>query len=199
MRISKEKAAANRDEVVVAAARLFRARGLDGVGVDAVAEAAGLTHGAVYSHFKSKNALAAQAVRQALHQSMREWLSLTEGPSATDAFEKLLKTYVSRSHRDHPEAGCSVAAIGADANRGDDDLREVFRDGVTQFIEVLAAVSPDATEVDRRRTAILRAAAMVGALVMSRAAAADKALSDEILAVVRRRLIDVGVGGPLAG
>ena len=104
MRISKEKAAENREKVVAAAAKLFRERGLEGVGVDALAEAAGLTHGAVYSHFKSKDELAAEAVRQALHQSMGEWLALTEGLAGAEAFEKLLKVYVSRSHRDHPAA-----------------------------------------------------------------------------------------------
>ncbi len=88
MRISKEKAVENRGKVVTAAARLLRERGLDGVGIDAVADAAGLTHGAVYSHFKSKNELAAEAVRQALHQSMDEWLALTRGLAGADALRK---------------------------------------------------------------------------------------------------------------
>ncbi len=189
MRISKEKAAENREKVVAAAAKLFRERGLEGVGVDTLAEAAGLTHGAVYSHFKSKDELAAEAVRQALHQSMQEWLALTEGLGGVEAFEKLLKVYVSRSHRDHPAAGCSIAAIGSDAPRGADELRDVFRGGVAQLIDILTSVSDGATAADRRRTAIARAAAMMGAVVMSRAAASDRALSDEILKSVRTELL----------
>lgn len=193
MRIPKEKAAENRGKVIAAAARLFRAGGLEGVGIDAVADAAGLTHGAVYSHFRSKNELAAEAVRQALHQSMDEWLALTKGFAGADAFEKLLKVYISRAHRDHPEAGCSVAAIGGDAPRAGDDLRDVFRDGVTQFIDILTTVSDGATAAQARRTAIARAAAMVGALVMARAASADRGLSDEILKSVRTELLVSGV------
>lgn len=189
MRITRQKAAENREKVVAAAATLFRERGLEGVGVDAVAEAAGLTHGAVYSHFKSKNELAAEAVRQALHQSMDEWLALTTGLAGADAFEKLLKVYVSRTHRDHPEAGCSIAAIGGSAPRADDDLRDVFHEGVTQFIGILTSVSGGATAADTRRIAIARAAAMVGALVMARAASADRGLSDEILKSVRAELL----------
>lgn len=189
MRISKEKAVENRAKVVAAAARLFRERGLDGVGVDAVADAAGLTHGAVYSHFKSKNELAAEAVRQALHQSMGEWLALTKGFAGAEAFAKLLRVYVSRAHRDHPEAGCSVAAIGGDAHRGGDELRDVFHDGVTQLIDVLTTVSDGESAADRRSTAIARAAAMIGALVMSRATSADGRLSDEILKSVRAELV----------
>lgn len=189
MRISKEKAVENRGKVVTAAARLLRERGLDGVGIDAVADAAGLTHGAVYSHFKSKNELAAEAVRQALHQSMDEWLALTRGLAGADAFEKLLKVYVSRAHRDHPEAGCSVAAIGGGAPRVGDELRDVFQDGTRQFIDVLTSVSGGETAAERRRKAIARAAAMVGALVMSRAASGDPGLSDEILKSVRAELL----------
>ena len=189
MRITRQKAAANREKVVAAAATLFRERGLEGVGVDALAEAAGLTHGAVYSHFKSKNELAAEAVRQALHESMDGWLAATKGLSGAEAFERLLKVYVSRAHRDHPEAGCSLAAIGGDANRGGDELRDVFHEGVTQFIEVLTSVSDGAAAADRRRAAIARGAAMLGALVMSRAVSADRSLSDEILKSVRTELL----------
>jgi TetR/AcrR family transcriptional repressor of nem operon len=189
MRISKEKAAENRARVMAAAGKLFRERGLEGVGVDALAEEAGLTHGAVYSHFKSKDALAAEALRQALHQSMGEWLAATKGLEGASGFEKLLKIYVSRSHRDHPELGCSVAAIGADAPRAGGELRDVFTEGVSQFIDVLSAVSDGDTAAERRRTAIARAAAMIGALEMSRAAASDGALSDEILKSVRAELL----------
>lgn len=189
MRISKEKAAENRERVVAGAAKLFRERGLDGVGIDAVAAEAGLTHGAVYSHFKSKDELAAAALRAALAQSMTEWLALTKGLAGDDAFEKLMKVYVSRSHRDHPEAGCSVAAIGNDAPRAVDALRDVFHGGVAQFIDVLTSVTAGDTSADRRRAAIARGAAMVGALVMSRAASADRSLSDEILKSVRSELL----------
>ena len=189
MRITKEKAAENRGRVVAAAATLLRERGLAGVGVDALADAAGLTHGAVYSHFKSKDELAAEAIREALRQSMNEWLSLTHDLEGDEAFAKLLRAYVSRSHRDRPEAGCSIAAIGPDAARGSDDLRDVFAEGVGEFIDVLTSVSSGKTVAEQRRTAIARAAAMAGAVIMARAAAADPALSDEILKSVRAELL----------
>ena len=89
MRITREKAAENREKVVAAAARLFRERGLEGVGIDAVAAEAGLTHGAIYSHFASKDELAAAAIAQAMEQSMGEWLDLTKGLAAEPAFERL--------------------------------------------------------------------------------------------------------------
>lgn len=192
MRISREKALENREKVVAAAAKLFRERGLAGVGIDALAEAAGLTHGAVYSHFGSKDELAAEAVRAALHQSMTDWLALTRGLSRAEALERLLKSYVSRSHRDHPESGCSVAALGGEANRSADELRDTLADGVARFIDIMSAVSDGATAAQRRRKAIVDGAAMVGAIVMARASSSDRSLSDEILKSVRAGLVGVG-------
>jgi TetR/AcrR family transcriptional repressor of nem operon len=189
MRITKAKAAENRGKVIAAAATLLRERGLGGVGVDALADAAGLTHGAVYSHFKSKDELAAEAIREALRQSMNEWFALTRGLEGDEAFAKLLRAYVSRSHRDSPEAGCCIAAVGTDAARASDDLRDVFAEGVGEFIDVLASVSAGATAAEKRRKAIARAAAMAGAVVMARAASADPAFSDEILKSVRAELL----------
>jgi TetR/AcrR family transcriptional regulator, transcriptional repressor for nem operon len=57
MRVSKQAAAENRRQILTAAARLFREHGIDGVGVDAITEAAGLTHGTFYSQFESKPAV----------------------------------------------------------------------------------------------------------------------------------------------
>jgi TetR/AcrR family transcriptional repressor of nem operon len=188
MRVSKAKAEANRERVVEAAATLLRANGLDGVGVAALAEAAGLTHGAVYSHFASKDALAAAAVDAAMRQSLADWQALTDGLAGDDAFVKLLKVYVSRSHRDRPERGCAIAALGAQAGRGGEPLQEAFAQGVRDLVDVVAQVSPGDTATARREAATLRVAAMIGAVVMARASASDSRLSEDILRIVRRRL-----------
>ena len=65
MRVSKEKAAENRNDILTAAARLFREQGISATGVDAIPKEARLTHGAVYSQFGSKEAIAAEAIRLA--------------------------------------------------------------------------------------------------------------------------------------
>ena len=69
MRVSKQAAAENRRRILTAAARLFREHGIDGAGVDAITEAAGLTHGAFYSQFESKEAVVAEALRLVLDES----------------------------------------------------------------------------------------------------------------------------------
>ena len=66
MRVSKEKAAQNRQQILSTAARLFRENGIHATGVDSISRSAGVTHGAFYSQFESKEALAAEAIRLAL-------------------------------------------------------------------------------------------------------------------------------------
>ena len=184
MRITREKAAENREQVIAAAAKLFRERGLQGVGIDAVAAEAGLTHGAIYRHFKSKDELAAAAIAHAMAGSMSEWLALTRGLAPQAAFERLVRAYVSRAHRNAPEEGCAIAALGGAAPRDGGPLQDVFKDGVERLIGVVASVD----SAGARERAIANAATMVGAIVMARATMSEPALSDEILAVVRRRL-----------
>ena len=70
MRVSRKKAAENRDRIVETASRMFREGGFECVGVDAIMKRAGLTHGGFYGHFGSKDDLAAEAVTRALERGV---------------------------------------------------------------------------------------------------------------------------------
>ena len=63
MKVSREQAAANRERILDVATRLFRERGLDGIGVADLMREAGLTHGGFYGHFASKEDLIAGGVQ----------------------------------------------------------------------------------------------------------------------------------------
>src|SRR5260370_41122911 len=85
MRVSRDKAAENRERIVDTASRLFRDKGFDGVGLDAIMKGAGLTHGGFYGHFASKDDLAADAVTRALDRSMEKQRGFTDlGDLASD-------------------------------------------------------------------------------------------------------------------
>src|SRR2546427_7335709 len=60
MRVSRSQAAENRQTVINVASRLFRERGFDGIGLKDLMKGAGLTQGAFYKQFASKDDLAAQ-------------------------------------------------------------------------------------------------------------------------------------------
>lgn len=163
MRVSKEKAAAHRGAIVTAAGRLFRRRGFAGVAVAEITREAGLTHGGFYGHFASKEALAAEAIAAAF----------AEGLARLDAAPDLptyLRGYLSRSHRDHPEDGCVMAALSADVGRCGDAAEAAWAEGVEAFVDRLTrrlrATSRDEEAARRRATAVL--SMMVGGLALAR-------------------------------
>src|SRR5215218_6453005 len=107
MRVSKQQAAENRERILNAASRLLRERGISGVGVDALTEAAGMTHGSLYSQFGSKERLVEEAVADAIAAKGQE---LREASTLSD----YVSEYLSAAHRDEPGNGCPVAALGCE-------------------------------------------------------------------------------------
>src|SRR5213593_1685273 len=105
MRVSKERAAQNRERILTAAARLFRENGIRATGVDSISRGAGLTHGAFYSQFESKEALAAEAIRLALSRWRRVWRRAAERKRRSEAFRSIVAGYLSAAHRDSPGRG----------------------------------------------------------------------------------------------
>lgn len=185
MRVSREQAAKNREHVVDTAARLFRERGYDGIGVADLMKEAGLTHGGFYGNFASKEQLMAEACARAFDSAAERWTRLTARDGA-GALAGIADAYLSRAHVEHPGAGCAVAALGADASRLAPPVRAAMTDGIKTQIDLMAALHAGATQ-DARAGAIADYAAMIGALVLARATD-DAALSEEILQTVRSRL-----------
>jgi len=186
VRVSKEKAAENRARILTEAARLFRERGLSGVGVDALTEAAGLTHGSLYSQFGSKEKLAAEAVAQALAQGA---MTRLEEPVGTpeQALARMVARYLSPRHRDAPGQGCILAALSCEMPRQGEMLRRVFTEGLRSRMEAIAALLPGRRRPPPEDQALAFLATMVGALILARAVD-DPALSDRILAASAKEL-----------
>lgn len=191
MKVSKAQAAENREGIVDAAARLYREKGLDGVGVAEITRDAGLTHGGLYRHFESKDALAREACLRAFEWTITP-LDGLESAEANGApatrLRALVHGYLSAAHRDHPGEGCPAAALAADAARAGPEMSEVFAQGVERNIQRFMSVLQGDDAAKRNQT-IVTLSSMVGALVLARATAAgNPALSEEILATMREQL-----------
>jgi TetR/AcrR family transcriptional repressor of nem operon len=186
MKVSREQAAENRQRIVEVAARLFRERGFDGVGVADLMKTAGLTHGGFYGHFRSKEALMAEACEQAISTTGRHWKA-TLAASESPALEALAEGYLSTNHRDNPGNGCVIAALANDAARQAPPVRQVYTRSVKRFIDTLSQALPGRAEADRRQQAVAACASMVGALILARAID-DDALSQEFLDAVAAQL-----------
>jgi len=177
MRVTREKMAENRERIVAAAARLFREKGFDGVGVDAIMQGVGLTHGGFYRHFRSKGDLAAEAVAYGLATSAERQAALT-------TLDDLVATYLSPAHRDNRGGGCLMAALGGDVARQGGAVRGKLTAHVRGQLDRLAGWLGGRNAAARRERAIATLAGLVGAMVLARAVD-DAALSDEILAAAR--------------
>ena len=181
MRVSREQAAKNREHVVDTAARLFRERGYDGIGVADLMKEAGLTHGGFYGNFASKEQLMAEACARAFGSAAERWATMV-ARDGDGAMASIADAYLSKLHVEHPGAGCAVAALGADAARLAPPVRAAMTQGGASQIDLMSSLQGGA-----RAKAIADYAAMVGALVLARAVD-DADLSDEILKTVRASL-----------
>ncbi|HEY1722106.1 MAG TPA: TetR/AcrR family transcriptional regulator [Magnetospirillaceae bacterium] len=180
MRVSKEKAAANREKILNEAARLFRERGLAGIGVDELTEAAGLSYGSLYSHFGSKDGLMAEAVKQA---SANFATKMRDKPSMA----AYVAQYLSADHRDDPGGGCSVATLASDMPRQSKAVRraftENFRGAVTRIGARMKAGKRSVSDDD----VLAAVSTLVGAIIIARGVD-DADLSDRVLAAAKARL-----------
>lgn len=191
-RITQAQKELNREKIVRAASEGFKRRGVDGVGIQDLMHAAGMTNGGFYNHFASKEDLALEVYRQGFAESLAVVSELREASPAAPqvALQAMIDTYVTPAHRDHPEMGCPSAALPVDAGRHGVDPQTAYRDGLEGYFQnitdLLLQRASDAgarlTSVDAREQAVAMFSQMVGALVVSRAVAeVDLSLSDEIL------------------
>src|SRR5271156_159956 len=190
MRVSRQKAAANRERIIDAAGSLFRQKGFDGIGLADIMKAAGLTHGGFYGHFASKHDLVAQASGRAMARAAANWGKITAA-APKDPYPALLKHYLSPRHRDDPGHGCAFAALSGDAARCGKPVRAAFSHGLGPLIDVVAKAVPGRSKAVRRRKAVAAVAELVGALILARAV--DFAsLSNKSLAAPRHELLAAG-------
>jgi TetR/AcrR family transcriptional repressor of nem operon len=190
MRISKEKAAENRAALVKAASKLFRERGIDGVGVAEISKEAGLTHGALYAHFKSKGELALAALAFGFEQSHARMA--TQDAGGTPELSTYLDACLSLAGRDDYAGGCPMAASASEIGRHDTALSHHYAEG---YMGIVRAFERHITQQEPGGDALARAmvavAALIGGLAVARGAAkGNPAVSEQVLKATRE-MIDV--------
>jgi TetR/AcrR family transcriptional repressor of nem operon len=167
MRVSRTQAAENRQTVINAASRLFRKHGFDGIGLKDLMEGAGLTQGAFYKQFASKEDLAAQASRRALESASRRWSAAAEA-NPKDPLGAVIAFYLSPEHREERMDGCPIVALGSDAARESSDVKASFEAGIKAHLEVLGRMVAEMNGNAPKSKAMAILSTMVGALTLSR-------------------------------
>src|SRR5689334_571664 len=136
MHYSKGHKQATRQRVVEAAGRRFKQDGIDGAGVATVMADAGLTNGAFYAHFKSKEDLIANVLADQL-RAQRE--SFEAQPSNRAGIEAFIRAYLSPEHRDECADGCPSAALLDEIARRPAATRQVFSDELMGIVDDIAS------------------------------------------------------------
>jgi TetR/AcrR family transcriptional repressor of nem operon len=174
---AREHKQATRRRIIKAAGRRFKRDGIDGSGVATLMSDAGLTNGAFYAHFTSKEDLVAAAVGDQVRTQSKGIDALPPGRAGV---EQIVRAYLSPEHRDSPEDGCPSAALLDEIGRSTDATKQAYTDGVLAFIDDIAARLAPHDPPSARARALSVYALLVGTLQLSRALA-DRQLADEVL------------------
>ena len=183
MGYSKSDKAETHTRIVSVAAKRFRERGLEGIGVADVMKEAGVTVGGFYKHFGSRDELVVEALATAF-KDLDVWEEHTKDMA------QLLQNYLAEAHRDAPETGCAMGALLGDMTRGSKSARALYTERVKRSLAFTSALLPSGPRSDKRGRALLILSALLGAINLSRAVS-DPDLSREILHGVRDQLISL--------
>jgi TetR/AcrR family transcriptional regulator, transcriptional repressor for nem operon len=177
VRYAKEHKQETKQRIIETAGRRFKRDGIDGSGVATLMADAGLTNGAFYAHFASKEELVATAVADQLREQRESLSAVAPGRAG---IEQYVRAYLSAGHRDNLADGCPSAALLDEIGRSPDATKRAYTDGLLAVIDDIAArMDPDDQPTARVKTLSVFAM-MAGTLQLSRALA-DRQLADAVL------------------
>ena len=134
---------ASHERIVSAAARAIRRSGYGGTGVADIMKEAGLTHGAFYARFESREAMLAEAANRACAESAAAVADVVAKAPADHALATMLRAYLSPEHVANAEHGCPLAALGSETPRQAPEVRRATTRHIKAMIDLVARQSPD--------------------------------------------------------
>ena len=187
MRDTSHRKAETRQRIVDAAADLFRRDGIDGVGVDAIMHAAGLTHGGFYLHFASKEALIGAVSAEQLARSATRWTDVAAELPSEEALDRIVTGYLDRRYAVQSDHSCVLPALGSELARRP-ELRAALTGSIQKMVGVLGRLLPRRRGISAESAAMAALSTLVGAVVLARLSS-DPALSEAILAAARAQTL----------
>lgn len=178
---------ASHERIVSVAARAIRRSGYDGTGVADIMKEAGLTHGAFYAHFSSREAMLAEAAARACAESAALTADVVASVPAGQALASMLRAYLSPEHLKQVEIGCPLAALGSETARQTPEVRRVITRHIKEMIDLVARQSPDWGKPGAHERALVTVATMVGTLLLARAVD-EPALADSLCEAALKHL-----------
>ncbi len=182
---------ASHERIVGVAARAIRRSGYDGTGVADIMKEAGLTHGAFYAHFASREAMLAEAADRAGAEANAAAASVIAAVPPEQSLQALMQVYLSKEHLESIETGCAISALGSEMPRQSPEVRHAATRRIKEMIDLVARQLPDWGQPSAHERALVTVATMVGTLMLARAVD-DAALSDALRNASLKSLNPVG-------
>jgi TetR/AcrR family transcriptional regulator, transcriptional repressor for nem operon len=179
---------ASHERIVGAAARAIRRSGYDGTGVADIMKEAGLTHGAFYAHFASREAMLAEAADRAGAESNALAASVLAAAPSDQGLKALMQVFLSKEHVVGIETGCPISALGSEMPRQSPQVRSAATRRIKEMIDQVARQFPDWGQPSAHERALVSVATMVGTLILARAVN-DSALSDALCKASLKSLV----------
>jgi len=181
---------ASHERIVSVAARAIRRSGYEGTGVADIMKEAGLTHGAFYAHFASREAMLAEAATRACADAAAATAHVVASVPPKQALATLLRAYLSREHIERVESGCPLAALGSETPRQAPEVRRATTRHVKEMVDFVARQSPDWGQPGAHERALATVATMVGTLLVARVVD-EPALADSFCEAALKQLAPV--------
>jgi TetR/AcrR family transcriptional regulator, transcriptional repressor for nem operon len=188
MRYQPGHRAAVHQKIVRDASRRLRVEGLSGAGVSSVMRDAGLTHGGFYKHFRSKDELVMESLRQAFAEIADLLAQVAERSKPGTAWKAIVKAYLSAEHCGHAEWGCPLAALATDLARTDKRMKAQILGELEKYEKRIVPFMPGRRAADKERNFTVIISTMLGAVATARIVA-DEATRAKILATTRDFLL----------
>jgi AcrR family transcriptional regulator len=176
-RYDKEHKQVTRQRILETAGHRFKSDGIDGSGVATLMADAGLTNGAFYAHFKSKDDLVANVVADQLTAQAQTFRELPPGREGLEAF---LHEYLSPQHRDNPGFGCPAAALLDEIGRCASGTKDAYTEGARVILDEIAVRLAPGDPKSAYGKALALYTMAIGTLQLSRALS-DPKFADEVL------------------
>lgn len=167
MGFSQAQKAESRQRVLDTAARQIREHGLEALGVADCMRSAGLTHGAFYGHFSSRDALINAALEQAMTRGEHRVMSRAADAAEHEKtpFKAIVDAYLHPAHAENPGSGCALCALAGDAVHALADVKALY----TTHLRRLAEQLTQAAGSEGKALGLGVAATIVGAITLARA------------------------------
>lgn len=188
MRYPADQKAETHKQIVDIAAREFRSKGLQGIGISNLMSQVGLTHGGFYAHFKDRDALVEEAAVCAANHGFQQLMAAAQAAAPGKEVAAMLDYYLSPAHRDEPGFGCVLPALAAEIAGQADSVRDAFTQAAKQNLRQMARYMPGASEKSRLTQAMMLLSSMAGGVLVARAVN-DPKFSTLLLDSVRTQLL----------